>query len=247
MFGLFRALRRRRLDQKPLPEGWIEILEEQVPFFARLEGELRERFLRYLKIFAHEKYFIGAGGQEIDDEVRVVVSAAAVRLVLHLGIDYYDRLTEIVVYPSHYKHPGEEEGGAVIFGEAHAWGTVVLSWEAVRHGLANPDDGHDTAIHEFAHVLDRADGTFDGTPELRSLAHYRPWAKVMSEHFLALRGGERDERRALRNYGATNEAEFFAVATETFFEKPEVLKEALPELYDELARFYGFDPAPRER
>jgi Mlc titration factor MtfA (ptsG expression regulator) len=97
-------------------------------------------------------------------------------------------------------------------------------------------------MHEFAHVLDRADGAFDGTPELRALAHYRPWAEVMNEHFVKLRERRSAQRKALRSYGAENEAEFFAVATEAFFERPDRLREHLPDLYRELCRFYGCDP-----
>lgn len=244
MFGIVRWFRRRDYRKQPVPAGWHAYLEARVPFYAGLEGALRARFLEYLKIFVWEKHFIGAGGMEVTDEVEVVIAAAAVRLVLHLDISMYDRLTEIVVYPSHYKHP-ERDG--VIFGEAHQWGTVVLSWDAVVQGLANPRDGHDTSTHEFAHVLDRVDGAFDGTPALRSGEHYRPWAEVMSRHYLALQKRRKAERRALRAYGATNEAEFFAVATESFFEKPAQMKARLPDLYDELRRFYGFDPAAGER
>lgn len=244
MFGIVRRLRRRSLRKRPFPADWYPYLEARVPFFAALDGALRERFLRELQIFVWEKHFFGAGGMEITDEVKVVVGAAAVRLVLHLDISMYDRLTEIVVYPSHYRHPENEN---VIFGEAHHWGTVVLSWDAVIQGLANPGDGHDTALHEFAHVLDRGDGAFDGTPALRCSECYRPWAEVMSRHFLALRRRNRAERRVLRDYGALDEAEFFAVATESFFEKPSQMKARLPDLYEVLRRFYGFDPAAGER
>lgn len=240
MFGLLRAWKRRRLARRPFPEPWQRHLDERVAFFGSLDDALRRRFLDFLKVFAWEKHFIGAGGMEITDEVKVVISAAAVRLVLHMDLSMYDRLTEIVVYPSHYTHP---EGETVVFGEAHSWGTVVLSWDAVTMGLANPGDGHDTATHEFAHVLDRADGAFDGTPELHAMGHYRPWAKVMSRHYLKLRKGKQPQRKVLRSYGATNEAEFFAVATESFFEKPEQMRKRTPDLYDELKRFYGFDPA----
>ncbi len=213
-----------------------------MPFFDDLEPPQRERFLGDLKVFIHEKDFVGAGGFEIDDEVRVVVSAAAVRLVLHLDLSYYDRLREILVYPSAFRRPGEETW---ILGEAHTWGTVVLAWQSVVLGLANEEDGHDTATHEFAHVLDRAGGAFDGTPELRARAHYRPWAQVMTKHYLSLRRGRRRARKVLRKYGATNEAEFFAVATEAFFEKPEQMREHTPDLFDELARFYRGRPAAR--
>lgn len=244
MFGLFRRWKRKRLLAKPMPESWPGILETRVPFFAAFTSELRERFLADIRVFVAEKYWIAAGGMEITDEVKIVIAAAAVRLTLHLDINVYNRLTEIVVYPSHYRH--KDDDSSVVFGEAHAWGTVVLSWDAVVSGLKNPHDGHDTATHEFAHVLDRADGSFDGAPELRAGEHYRAWADVMSHHYERLRDGKAAERKVMRNYGATNEAEFFAVATESFFEKPDQMKKRTPDLYDEMKRFYGFDPAADE-
>lgn len=243
MFGITRYLRRRSLKKKPFPDDWFEHLAAHVPFFGAMKGELRERFLEQLKLFAWEKDFVGAGGFEITDEVRVVVAAAAVRLTVHLDVSYYNRLTEIIVYPEAFRRPGEE---GWVLGEAHTWGTVVLAWQSVVLGLANQEDGHDTASHEFAHVLDRAGGAFDGTPELRAHAHYRPWAQVMTRNFRALRRRGRRARKVLRRYGATNEAEFFAVATEAFFEKPEQMRKHTPDLYDELARFYGADPAAEQ-
>ncbi len=242
MFGLLRSWKRRQFARRPLPEHWVPILDKRVPFFASLAPPIRERLLTRFKIFVWEKHWIEAGGMEIDDEVRVVIAAAAVRLALHLRQGVYDRLTEIVVYPSHYKHPDDDDN-SVVFGEAHAWGTVVLSWDAVVGGLANPKDGHDTATHEFAHVLDRRTGRFDGTPELHARADYRPWALVLSHHFDRLRAGRAKQRRMMRRYGATNEAEFFAVATESFFEKPECMLESAPDLYKLLKRYYRFDPA----
>jgi len=240
MLGLFRLLRRPLLQRRPLPPEWLRYLDTHVPFFAKLSPELRQRFLDQLKVFIWEKEFIGAGGFAITEQVRVVVAATAVQLVLHLGLSYYDRLTEIIVYPGAFKLP--DRTGAVL-GEAKHWGTVILSWESVLAGLRNPVDGHDTAAHEFAHVLDRADGAFDGTPRLREYSHYRAWASVMSEHFQGLQQGRRAERNVMDDYGALNEAEFFAVATESFFEKPQQMKARTPELYEELKRFYGWDPA----
>jgi len=244
MFGLIRAWKRRRLARRPFPPDWLPHIEEHVGFYRFLPQELHARFLELLKVFVWEKHFIGAGGMEITDEVRVVLAAAAVRMVLYLDLSYYDRLTEIIVYPSHYQHPEDED---VIFGEAQSWGTVVVSWEAILHGLENPGDGHDTATHEFAHVLDRGGGAFDGTPVLRSVEQYRPWAEVMSHHYTELKAGTRRQRRALRSYGATNEAEFFAVATESFFERPEQMHEHTPDLYQLLRGFFGCDPLQRQR
>ena len=241
MLGLLRKIRRRHLASRPFPRHWLDILKMCVPFFQRLSGPLRDRFLECVTIFAHEKVFTPAGGMEITDEVRVVISACAVRLILHLDLSYYDRLSEIIVYPYIYKHPEDE---AAILGEADDWGTVVLSWPTVLEDLAHAGQGHDTSLHEFAHILDRmGNGTFDGTPRLKSRAAYRPWAQVMSRHFLGLRRGNNEDRSVLRMYGATNEAEFFAVATEAYFENAGLMKQLLPDLYAELRTFYGGDPA----
>ncbi|WNG24659.1 zinc-dependent peptidase [Cystobacter fuscus] len=240
MSGLLRTLRRNHLRRRPFPPEWLGHLERHVSFFQELAPEPRQRFLELLKLFAWEKEFIGAGGFTITDEVRVVVSATAVRLVLYLDFSYYDRLREVIVYPDAFRIPDRT---GVVLGEAKNWGSVILSWRSVLAGLRDPHDGHSTATHEFAHVLDREDGAFDGTPELRRYSHYAAWASVMGEHFHKLREGRRLERQVLDDYGGVNEAEFFAVATESFFEKPRQMKEKTPDLYEELKRFYGWDPA----
>ncbi len=242
MFGFIRNWKRKKLKQKPFPPEWVGILDRHLPFYEDLDDEDREIFHTHLKIFVWEKIFIGAKGLEVTDEHRVVISAAAVRLIQNLDISYYDRLTEIVVYPHDYTH---KDTTGVILGEAHSWGIVVLSWPAVLRGLHNPCDGWDTASHEFAHVLDRDGGAFDGTPVLRADGHYSAWADVMALHYEKLKGGSNRERRVMRDYGATNEAEFFAVATEAFFEKSTEMKRLTPELYEELKQFYGVDPVSK--
>lgn len=226
--------------KRPVPPEWQGFLERRVPFFRVLGEDKRGAFLEKLKVFVWEKEWIPANGMELTDEVRVVIGATAVRLILYLDISYYDRLREIIVYPGAFKIPDRT---GVVFGEARNWGSVILSWDSVLAGLSNPADGHATATHEFAHVLDRADGAFDGTPELRRYAHYRSWTDVMSHHFARLQEGKRVEQKVLDDYGAKNEAEFFAVATESFFEKPHQMRTHTPELYALLCRFYGWDPA----
>lgn len=234
---MLRWLRRRRLLKRRFPEEWEPILKERLSFSSTLEGEEAARFRIRLKLFVWEKHWIGAKDLVVTDEMQVIIAGAAARLARNLPLDVYDRLTEIVIYPSHYRHP---QSNAIVFGEAHHWGTVVFSWDAVRCGIANPFDGHDTALHEFAHVLDVSDGAFDGTPVLSS-EDYQAWINVFSRHFLAMR--KRPGKSVLRSYGATNEAEFFAVATETFFEKPEQLEKRAPDLYRELKKYYAVDPA----
>jgi len=242
MFGFIRRWKRKKLRQRPIPPEWDPILREHLPFYEEMDDQEREIFRENLKIFAWEKIFIGAKGLEVTDEHRVVISAAAVRLIQNLDLSYYDRLTEIVVYPHDYTH---EDTTGVILGEAHHWGIVVLSWPSVLQGLHNPCDGLDTASHEFAHVLDRDGGAFDGTPILRAGESYRSWADVMSRHYANLQDGAPRERRVMRDYGAVNEAEFFAVATEAFFEKSAEMKRLTPDLYEELRLFYGVDPVSK--
>ena len=239
MFGLFRWLRRRRLKRRPFPPEWLETLRRRVPFYRRLPASLAPLFREQLKLFVWEKEFIGAGGMTLTDEVRVVIGACAVRLTLNLDVSFYDRLTEIVVYPGAFRAP-DEDGGRL--GEAHQWGVVVLSWAAVLDGLRDSDDGQATGAHEFAHVLDIADGSFDGTPKLRALGDYKQWATVMTENFTRLRAGADQQERVIDEYGAVDEAEFFAVATEAFFERPGEMGRLLPDLHQELQRFYGWDP-----
>ncbi len=236
---MFAFLRRRLARRAPFPEAWREVLQRRVPFWSTLDAGTRARFEEKLKVFVRTKTFEGAGGFVVDEEAKVVIAAGAVRLSVNLPGEDYERLSTVVVYPAHYQH---QEKDGVVFGEANRWGTVVLSYASVLAGLKNPADGQDVALHEFAHALDIEDGAFDGTPELSGRA-YAPWARVMSEAFLDLRGKGGKRRAVLRHYGATNEAEFFAVATEAFYEKPRQLREKHPELYELLAEFYRADPA----
>ena len=233
---MFAWWHRRRARAEPFPEAWREILRANVPFYEELTDPERARFEEKLKVFVRTKHFIPAGGMEIDDTVKVVIAAGAARLSMNLPDEWFARLTEVVVYNNAWHARGHHT-----FGEAHAWGTVVLSYQNVLGGLKNPDDGRDVSLHEFAHVLDRADGSFDGTPELAARTAYSPWVDAMSRHYLRLRKAKR--KQLLDSYGATNEAEFFAVATELFFEKPARTKERYPDLYAVLADYYRTDPA----
>ena len=139
------------------------------------------------------------------------------------------------------------EAPAPIAGQAWQGGPVILVWDDVRRDARHAEDGRNVVFHEFAHKIDMVDGPVDGTPPLPDGEALRSWAEVCSEVFLALKRHEPEVQRVLDPYGARNEAEFFAVATESFFERPGALKEALPELYALLSDFYRQDPAARER
>lgn len=235
---MYRKLRRPYLIRRPFPAHWSEILNKRYSFYKKLDEEQRELFHTHLKVFLWEKHWEGAGGLQVTEEMKVIISAAAARIARKLPLSVYNRLTEIVIYPSHYYHPGEDR--RVVMGQAHHFGTLVLSWNAVEKGIAVPDDARDTAIHEFAHVLDAESGSFDGTPLLAKGRDYPRWGKVMGQHFAGLQADP--FRGCLRSYGAENEAEFFAVATEAFFETPGQLRRCAPELYGVLADYFGIDP-----
>ncbi len=252
MLDFLKKRRRERIRAEPFPPEWLAIIQRNVPMYARLSEPDRDELLRRVLVFIAEKSFEGAGGLEMTDEVRVTIAAQACILLLRLDEDdYYPALRSIVVYPAAYKVPramrdGEvvREDDAVHLGESWGHGAVVLSWNSARSGAADPRDGKNVILHEFAHQLDQEDGAADGTPELDRLALYAPWARVLSEHYLALRAAARTGRKTLLDkYGATNEAEFFAVASECFFERPVQLRTRHPELYEELSSYYGQDPA----
>lgn len=237
MLRFLRSLTRRRLARRDLPAAWAKLVDERLPFTKGMSPEQRARFLTHLKVFAWEKEWVGVEGIAITDEIKVVVAGAAARLARNLPLDVYDDLGTVIIHPGNLK----EGKDGIILGMAHRLGAVSLSWDSVKGGLANPQDGRDVALHEFAHAIDVADGDFDGTPPLEVMADRRAWAVACSAAFARLRKAAHSD--IMRAYGATNEAEFFAVATEVFFEKPRQLARKEPALYAALARFYGFDPA----
>jgi Mlc titration factor MtfA (ptsG expression regulator) len=232
-----RAHRRERLLEAPFPPSWRDLLDREVPFWRRWSPETRAAAEPLIHAFVHEQRWFGAADLDVTEEMRVVIAACAVRPVLRLGLGFYDHIAEIVVYPhERLTVPGH---GDHVLGVAHPHGVVVLSWPAVQRGLRRPDDGHDTALHEFAHALDLADGHMDGTPPLRRTRELDPWAKTLGDRLADVRRGV----APLDPYAGTNEAELFAVATEHFFERPRELKREMPDLYARLSTFYRQDPA----
>jgi Mlc titration factor MtfA (ptsG expression regulator) len=251
--GARRRARLRKFTQRPFPEEWIQILERNLPPYIKLSAEQREELHKDVNVFLADKSFEGCGGQTITDEIRVTIAAQACMLLMGREDDCYPRLRSIVVYPTAYVTGrkgllgGETDSESVRLGESWGRGTVVLSWSDVKRGAYNFKDGHNVTMHEFAHQLDQEDGTADGAPILEERSAYSSWARVFSEEFETLqKKSKKGKRSVLRSYGATNPAEFFAVATESFFEKPGQLKERHPELYDELQKYYKVDPAKWE-
>jgi hypothetical protein len=238
MFGhLVRRLRRARWAERPFPPAWSEIVERRLGFANDLVGDERARFLQHLVVFAREKRFEGVGGLVVTYEMRVVVAGCAARLSRNLSLDVWNDLGSVVIAPGDLKR---DHSGRTL-GLAHAFGTIVLSWSAVKHGLADDDDGHDVTVHELAHIFDLRDGGFDGTPSIDTPAEVRTFARAFSKAWLNMK--RRPDASVLRAYAATNEAEFFAVATEAFFEKPQALQKRMPDVYAALKKVYRCDPA----
>jgi len=240
--------RRARLRAEPFPAAWRRILRRRVPLVARLPSELQLRLKGHIQVFIAEKPFIGCQGQRITDEVRVTIAAQACLLLLgHQRPECYPRLRQVLVYPDAFVAVRERSLGAglvqkqrrTMAGESWTQGQVILSWPEVVAGAADPTDGGNVALHEFAHQIDQDKGVADGRPWRPDSATRRQWATVMGEAFERLRN---EPSAVIDAYGASDPAEFFAVATEVFFERPRELAAEAPAVYAELAELYQLNP-----
>jgi len=246
---ILRRRRRRILLSSPFSQEWIDVLDKNLPPYRKLSSSQRQQLHDFIRIFIAEKSFEGCGGLTLTDEIRVTIAAQACMLLLNRQVECYPKLYSILVYPSTYvagardSLRGEWEEESVRLGESWQSGAVVLAWDNVRHGAANFKDGHNVTMHEFAHQLDQEDGAGDGTPILETRSAYSAWAYIFSKEYdLLQRKTKRGRKSVMYKYGATNPAEFFAVATETFFEKPRQFKKKHPELFNELQDFYKVNP-----
>ena len=241
--------RRNSARDAPFPDAWQDILERNVSLYRRLPQPLREQLHGHIHAFLHSKSFHGCDGFEITDEVRVTVAAQACVLLLNRETDYFSGFTSILVYPDAYVARAVEHDGLIAevtehvrAGESWQRGPVVLSWSDVLHGGRRADDAFNVVIHEFAHKLDEENASSAGLPLLEEPSHYKAWADVFRNEFASMhdsRGGS----GVLDEYGADSPAEFFAVATETFFERPHALRHEHAELYETLMRYYKVDPS----
>ncbi len=240
---LSRHRRRRRALTVPFPTEWLAIIQKNLPPYAKLTPEMQQQIQGYTQKFLYDKSFEGCGGLILNDEIKVTIAAQACLLLLNREVRCYPKLFSVLVYPSSYVARDELDRESVRLGESWRTGAVVLAWDSVKRGATNFADGHNLVIHEFAHQLDQEDGAGDGAPILDGHSSYAVWAEVLSGEYERLRKRVSKSRKSVMDaYGATNPAEFFAVASETFFEKPKQLSRDCPELYDELRRFYQVDP-----
>ena len=249
-----RAWRRRvwhRLYNSPLPTFAVDILERRVALYSRLPADLKTVLHGHINCFLHHKAFVGCDGLEITDEMRLIVAANACLLVLKQPPPAFANFVTILVYPDAFVaeevvYDGwvETREHSVRLGESWHRGPVVLSWPDVLAGSTDSEDGQNVVIHEFAHKLDEDNILMDGLPVLREPEHYAEWSRVLSRDFDAFRQRVADsDNNVIDSYGAESAAEFFAVISESFFEKPRQMREQWPELYQQLANFFQLDPA----
>ncbi len=223
----------------------------RLDFVKALSPEMRMRLQGLVAGFVREVNWEGRGGLQVTDEMRVSVATQACRLILGLDGEQYRWVRTVYLFPSTYSKAemvasgggAPEEKRSHRYGEAWMRGPVVLSWNAARQGVSNPDDGRNVVYHEFAHKLDMLDGFADGTPSLKGSAAYEAWVRIVGAEYRELvQDAERGKKTLLSKYGATNTAEFFAVATEEFFERSDRLLKRHKDLYGCLCRFYNQDP-----
>jgi hypothetical protein len=259
-FHPIRDHKRKALLAEPMPDEWRGFIEANVAHYAYLSDDEKRRLEDDTRVFVAEKVWEAGGEHDLTDEMKVTVAAQACLLLLGWDdvrrTDLFPNVPTVIVYPTgyHATERGARAGGFVRVEESsarlgEAWSSdlpVVLSWHSAREGGVIPDDAHNVVLHEFAHKLDMIDGAADGVPRLSSGEAYDAWAEVMSQEYAALQhDAEKHHKSFLDHYGATNEAEFFAVATEAFFEKSVRMRNEHPRLYEVMRDYYQQDPAAR--
>lgn len=256
LFDWLTNRRRRKLIARPFPAAWLEVLQSNLHHYARLTAAEQARVRDYVQVFVAEKHWEGCGGLQLTDEMKVVIAGLVAVLVLGFPPTYFDAVITLLVYPAGYVAPESTtnrggvivEGSSARLGEAWYRGPVILSWSDVAECGRGMSGGRNVVAHEFAHQLDMLNGRqTDGVPPFESEDQRRRWNDVMArEHRRLVRAYELGEPTVLDYYGATSRVEFFAVATESFFEAPGALRTYNPELYAVLREFYRQDPAARE-
>ncbi len=252
-FVIWRVFQKRQIEalrKTAITNDQRAILLRYWPLYKKLPLYLKPRLEGIMTHFLNDVRFVGAKEFQITEKVRILIAAQAALLIVNKSNRWYDTLQTVIVYPAAFKSKIKEHGGALVTerevgrsGESWKDGPVVLSWEDSAHGALNPNDGRNVVYHEFAHQLDQQTGAVDGAPLLDRGHNAAKWGKVMQVEFDQLKDDLSAGRETLIDpYGATAPAEFFAVITEIFFEKPEQLKSRHPTIYQQFKTYYKLDP-----
>ncbi|ASP47075.1 zinc-dependent peptidase [Cognaticolwellia beringensis] len=245
------AYKRRLIKTKPFKKQWRKIIQQRMPYFRQMPADLQLQLKKHIQVFLAEKEFVGCNGLVITDEIKITIAAQACLLLLNRKTNYYPKLRTILVYPSAFVKQQQTRNGdgvyftqkVVLAGESWDYGKIVLSWQDTIEGAQIPDDGRNVVIHEFAHQLDQEDGRANGAPILSAGQSYQCWSDIFSKQFEILqKQANTGEPSLFDYYGATNPAEFFAVASEVFFEQSRQFSQQHPKLYQQLTQYYHVDP-----
>jgi Mlc titration factor MtfA (ptsG expression regulator) len=240
--------------RRHLPDDWEQIVRQRVAYWNLLTKAEQDRLGDLAEHLVSTKRWEAARDFVLTDEIVVTIAAQAAVLILGLDTTYFGKVTSIIVHPGSFAIPGPRtsaipgviaDGSPSLHGEAHHdRGPVLLSWDQARFSARHRGRGHNVVLHEFAHKMDMLDGVVDGTPVLPDRVTLDRWIEVCAAELDSMRNGDADP--FLDEYAATDPGEFFAVATEAFFDRPLDLRAAKPELYDVLVGFYLQDTAARE-
>ncbi|MGP5061298.1 zinc-dependent peptidase [Psychrobacter celer] len=246
MFGMIKDWREQRiLDNSEFTTADWRQAAKRIVILDRLNEDERSRLFELATLFLDEKSITGAQGFEITDKIRLSIALQACLPILNLGLEWYKGWSSIIIYPGSYKSQAKtvDEFGIVHEGTQHrsgeAWlrGPVILSWKDAKH--SGERDGHNVVIHEFVHKLDMLNGRANGFPPLQPDMNPEHWTTIMSRDFEDF---QNHRNSGLDRYGATNSAEFFAVLSEVFFETPQKLFDAYPDIYDIMVKFFQQTP-----
>jgi MtfA peptidase len=241
--------RRKKVLAQDFPASWRKILNDRVGFYHTLKTEEdKRRFEKMLQLFLSEKRITGID-VEIDDTLKILVASSAIIPIFGFRDWEYPNLGEVLIFPGSIEKYKDQNNEAVseILGRVNPFQNdhyVTLSKPALERGFNDMADRKNVGIHEFAHMLDQADGVIDGTPEAYLPEELiKPWQEIMYRKIKNIKKGKSE----INSYGATSEAEFFAVVTEYFFERPEQLAENHPDLYQLLTKIFSQNPKKRFR
>jgi Mlc titration factor MtfA (ptsG expression regulator) len=250
LFAWLKKNRRRKIVGAPFPEHLRQNLTDELAHYPRLETAEQRQLEGIIQILMAEKDWVGCGGLELTERIKALIAAQAGTLLLGLEHDYYRNISTVLIYPSGYAIEGAgpmdilAPADRAVLGHAQLRGPVVLSWQHAQAGGRDADDGKNLVYHEFAHKLDMLDGVVDGTPIMADQRALAEWVQVMTKAYESLqRDAKKGRRSVLDHYGATDVGEFFACATEAFFERACKMNAQAPALYGVLKGFYGQDPA----
>ncbi|AXG73006.1 peptidase [Flavobacterium arcticum] len=233
LLGVYIYKNTKRQTVQPFPAAWHNLLLDNVIYYRKLPKDKQIVFQQRIMKFLSEVYIDGVE-LEITDLDKILIASSAVIPVFGFDDWHYNNLSGVLLYPDYFNKDldfadtAESRNIGGLVGNGRFENKMILSRKALHHGFMNTTDKNNTGIHEFVHLIDKMDGSIDGVPKILLTHQYAiPWLNIIHEKMEAINNDKSD----IREYGGTKQAEFFAVASEYFFERPDLLKRKHPKLY----------------